>query len=124
MTGILIREAKGGEKEGKAVRRGKQISQGVLVPPVATRSQERGLNSQLLPSEPLEETSPATSAFRLPVSRTAVEFLFFKPPVFDNLFQRPQETIDLILYLSSIEGSKTFIALYQCKGYVLEAFIL
>ena len=41
MTGILIREAKGGEKEEKAVRRGKQISQGVLVPPVATRSQER-----------------------------------------------------------------------------------
>ena len=66
--------------------------------------------------QPLEETSPETSAFRLPVSRTAVEFLFFKPPVFDNLFQRPQETIDLILCLGSIEGSKTFLALYQCKG--------
>ena len=43
MTGILIRESKGGEKEGKAARRGKQISQGVLMPPVAARSREGGV---------------------------------------------------------------------------------
>ena len=56
MTGILIREAKGGEKEEKAVRRGKQISQGVLVPPVATRSQERP--EQILPGLQEEPTLP------------------------------------------------------------------